>query len=38
MVSDFFEDGAYYLQEQSSFGRYAINHYANKIWTKKKFK
>jgi len=38
MVSDYFKDNDYYIQEQNSFGRFAINHYANKIWQKKKFR
>lgn len=38
VVSDYFEDGEYYIQEQNSFGRYAVNHYAKKIFQKKKFK
>jgi len=38
MVSDYFKDNDYYVQEQNSFGRYAINHYAKEIWKKKKFK
>lgn len=38
MVSDYFENDDYYIQEQNSFGRFAINHYAKVIWSKKKFK
>jgi hypothetical protein len=38
MVSDYFENDDYYIQEQNSFGRYVLNHYANVIWKKKKFK
>lgn len=38
MVGEYFEDDQYYIQEQNSFGRYAINHYANVIWNKKKYK
>tara|TARA_B100000900_G_scaffold91018_1_gene74359 strand:- start:364 stop:1071 length:708 start_codon:yes stop_codon:yes gene_type:complete len=38
MIGEYFDDDDYYIQEQNSFGRFAINHYANKIWQKKKFK
>lgn len=36
-VDKFFKDEEYYIQEQNSFGRYAINHYAKEIFEKKKF-
>lgn len=38
MVSDYFKNDEYYIQEQNSWGRFITNHYAKKIWQKKTFK
>jgi len=37
-ISDSFKDDEYYIQEQSTFGRVAVNHYAKNIWQRKKYK
>lgn len=38
-INEYFtNEEEYYIQEQNSFGREAINHYSKRIWQKKKFK